>query len=82
MRQFQNLVKSVQLNSVLLSLQCWNQDVKLYTADQLQNLGKLAPGFTADELGMMDLSEDESIEALGKESYTDEQVRRACNGSS
>lgn len=56
---------------------CWNKDVKLYTADQLQSLGTLARGFTADELGMMDLSEDESIETLGEESYTDEQLKKA-----
>ena len=46
-----------------------------FTSDQLQSLGVIAVGFSATDLGKMNLASDDDIESLGSEAgFTSDQV--------
>lgn len=48
-----------------------------FTSDQLQSLGVIAVGFSAANLGNMNLAADDDIESLGSvDGYTTDQVSK------
>ena len=56
-------------------LKAWDSDVSKFTSEQLQSLGIIAVGFSAADLGKMNLAADDDIESLGSEyGYTSDQV--------